>query len=123
LVLPSIGSGVAALVTDPVQSAAIRIQDGLLMVLGNWKLDTSQGFPWQSVQGKKNPALVAISNLFRKAILTLGAPVVISVTQLQIVFFSAARDLKYRFQAPANTGATIVGGSNGPNGLPFVVVQ
>lgn len=125
IVLPLIGQGGAAacIVTDDVQAAAIRIQDGLQLWLGNWQLDTTQGFPWQSVVGQKSPNLASISNLLRQAILTLGAPVVLSVTQLRLAFFSAARDLKYGFQAQANDGSTIIGGSTGPNGTPFVVVQ
>ena len=124
MLLPSIGQGATAIITDPDQCAAIRIQDGLLMFLGNWLLDTSQGMAWsQQVLGKKNPPLVAISNLIRKAILTLGSPVVIAVTQLNIAFFRSARDLKYSFQAASNTGATIIGGTAGPAGQVFVVVQ
>lgn len=123
MVLPSQGQGASALVTDEVQSAAIRIQDGLLFFLGNWLLDTSQGFPWQQFLGKKNAPLVALSNLLRQAILTLGAPVVISVTQLRMVFTSSTRDLKYAFQAQANSGATIVGGGTGPNATVYVVKQ
>jgi hypothetical protein len=125
LVMPLIGQGGAkvCIVTDEVQSAAIRIQDGLQMWLGDWAFDTTQGFPWQAVIGVKGPSLPAISNLLRKAILTLGAPVVLSVTQLRIAFFSSSRDLKYAFQAQGSDGATIVGGSSGPDGLPFVVIQ
>jgi hypothetical protein len=123
LLLPTNGLGSEAIITDPVQATAIRLQDGLQMVLGNWQLDTSQGLPWQTVLGVKNPSLVAFSNLMRTAILELGAPVVISVTQLSVIFARTLRDLKYAFQAPTNSGAILVGGSNGPNNQSFVVVQ
>lgn len=124
MVFPHIGQGTQVIITDPDQCAAIRIQDGLLMFKPSWALDQSQGMTWrQDVLGKKNPPLVAISNLLRQAILLLGAPVVIAVTQLNLAFLSATRDLKYAFQAQSNSGATILGGSSGPNGSPFVIVK
>jgi hypothetical protein len=124
MVFPHLGQGTQVIITDPDQCAAIRIQDGLLMFKNSWALDTSQGMTWlQDVLGKKPPPLVAISNLMRKAILNLGAPVVIGVTQVNLAFFSSARDLKYAFQAQSRSGATIEGGSSGPNGTPFVLVN
>ena len=125
LFLPPTGLGpIESLITDPDTCAAIRIQDGLLMFKNDWKIDTTQGMPWfQNVLAVKNPPLVAISNLLRSAILTLGAPVVIRVTQLSMAYVSVKRNLAYAFQAATNTGATIVGGSSGPNGTPFAVVE
>ena len=123
IVIPVTGQGASAIITDPDQCAAIRINDGLQMWLGNWKPDTSQGMPWQSVIGQKSPSLVGTGNLMRKTILLLGAPVVIAVTQLSLVFKRSLRDLGYTFSAQSRTGATIVGGSNGPANRPFVVVQ
>ncbi len=121
MVLPGVGLGAEAIETDPVESAAIRINDGLQLWLGDWKLDQSQGFPWQSVVNQKTPSLVAVSNLLRTAILELGAPVVVQVTQLTLIVKRSLRDLSYTFTAKATTGAKLVGGSNGPNGLPYVV--
>ncbi len=123
MVIPALGKGPTAIVTDPAQCAAIRINDGLQMWLGNWQLDVSQGLPWQQIRGQKRQSLVAIGNLLRKAILDLGAPTIIKVTQLSIVFATSLRDLGYSFTALADTGAKVVGGSNGPNGVPFVEVQ
>ncbi|HXN32722.1 MAG TPA: hypothetical protein VN894_12705 [Polyangiaceae bacterium] len=123
MILPKIGSGVSAILTDPVQCAALRIQNGLQLWLGNWKLDQSQGFPWQQILANKNPNLVAASNKLKSAILLLGAPVVISVPSVQMAFNTTIRNLVYAFTALAATGQQIIGGSNGPAGLPFVVVN
>lgn len=116
LLIPAIGKGATALVTDPDLCAAMKIADGLRMILGEWIFDTRQGFPWRQIWGQKKPNLVAIRQLLRKAILQLGAPTVISVTDAA-VFFSKTRQLQYTFAAKTNSGAIITGGS----GQPFIV--
>ncbi len=123
MVFPTIGNGAEALVSDPVQSAVLRIQDGLRLWLGNWKLDTRQGFPWPRVLANKNPNLISTANLIKKAVLLLGTPVVISVDTVQMVFDSARRNLQFYFAATANNGAQIIGGTNGPGGVPYVFVS
>ena len=123
IVLPTIGQGASCIVTDIDECAAIRIRDGLLMWQGEWKLDLSQGTPWASVVGVKNPTLVAFSTMMRGAILDLGAPAIASVTQLSIAYYRQLRNLAYAVQAKMLSGATIQGGSSGPNGQPYVVVQ
>ena len=122
VVMPKIGSGVAAILTDPVQCSALRIQNGLQFWSRNWKLDQNQGFPWQQILANKNPNLIAASNKLKSAILLLGAPVVISVPSVQMAFNTTLRNLVYTFQALANSGAQLIGGSQGPDGLPFVLV-
>jgi hypothetical protein len=122
MVMPQIGAGASAILTDPVQCAALRIQNGLQLWFQNWKLDQNQGFPWQQILANKQPNLIAASNKLKSAILLLGAPVVISVPSVQMAFNTTLRNLVYAFVALANSGAQIIGGSNGPAGLPFANV-
>jgi hypothetical protein len=123
ILMPTIGNGASAIITDPVECAALRINDGLQMWLGSWALDTSQGFPWPQILANKNPNLIAAANKLKSAILLLGAPVVIAVPSAALAFVQQTRSMAYSFQALAQTGAMLIGGSNGPAGLPYVVVQ
>lgn len=117
--MPRIGQTTSALVTDPNLCAALKIADGLSVLLGEWTFDTRQGFPWrEKVWGQKPPNVVAIQQLIRKAILQLGAPTVISVTDVA-VFTAANRQLAYTFAAKTNDNAVIRGGS----GAAFIVTD
>lgn len=123
MLMPKIGSGASAIITDPVECAALRIQNGLRLWQGNWQLDLNQGFPWGPALSNKNPNLVALSNQLKSAILLLGAPVVVAQPAIAMAFAQATRSLKFAFNAKATTGQTIIGGTAGPAGLVYVVVQ
>lgn len=117
IVLPPIGQGASALVTDPDQCCAIKLTDRFNFWKGEWFLDTSQGFPWQAILGQKRPNVVAIRQLFRKAILET-APVV-SVDDLGASYDPVKRDLRYLFAAHTDRGAVLQGGP----GARFVVTS
>ena len=46
-----------------------------------------------------------------------------AVPSAALAFVQQTRSMAYSFQALAQTGAMLIGGSNGPAGLPYVVVQ
>lgn len=104
-----------ALVTDPNQEIAIRLQDRFLLALGEWFLDTRIGVPYFQVVFVKNPDVAAIRALFRKVIET--TPGIVSVTELSTNYDPAGRTLTWSFTATTDNGATISGGS----GQPFIV--
>jgi hypothetical protein len=121
--MPKIGAGASAIITDPVECCALRIQNGLRLWKGNWALDLNQGFPWGPALSNKSPNLVALSNQLKTAILLLGAPVVVAQPVIAMAFAQATRSLKFAFKATATTGQVIIGGTSGPAGIVFVLVQ
>lgn len=104
-----------AIQRDPATCAMIKINDQLQLGLGEWFIDTSQGFPWlQKVFGIKNPPIASISAMIRKVI--LGTPGIIIVNELNVSYDPSGRVLYYPFKATLNTGAVIKGGDT-----PFAV--
>ena len=101
--------------TDPVQSAAWDLQDKFGLGLGEWIYDTSQGIPYFSFLGIKNPPLAGIREMFRQVI--LSTPPIVSVVELAVTFNRKLRNLAYNFTAKCDTGQVIMGGS----GTPFVI--
>ena len=102
-------------VTDPVQCAAWDLQDRLALGLGEWVYDTSQGVPYFSFLGIKNPPIASIREMLRSVI--LSTPPIVSVVELGVTFNTKLRNLAYTFSAKCDTGQVIVGGT----GVPFVV--
>jgi hypothetical protein len=115
LVFPTIGGGEVALVTDPNAECAIKLRDRFRLWLGEWFLDTRQGFPWLDILGQKQPDLVAVKQLIRKAL--LQTPTVANVDDVSVDFERATRTLSYAFTVHTTGGAQITGGS----GQPFIV--
>jgi hypothetical protein len=101
--------------TDPVVCAAWDLQDKFSLGLGEWFLDTSQGIPYLSVLGVKNPDLSAIRAMLRAVILSV--PPIVSVQELSVTLNPKTRALAYNFRATADTGQVITGGA----GQPFIV--
>lgn len=103
-----------ALITDVVQCAADWLADRFALGLGEWFLDTSQGIPYLSFLGVKNPSLDAIRAMFRSVI--LFDPTIVSVTEL-VVTLNARRQMQYVFSCQVNDGSTITAAT----GQPFVI--
>lgn len=101
-------------VTDPVQCAAWELEDRLALTLGEWVYDTSQGVPYFTFMGVKNPPIKAITNMFRSIILGVQP---IQAVSISVQFNRRTRSLAYNFVASCQGGRTITGGS----GQPFVV--
>lgn len=101
-------------VTDPVQCAAWELEDRLNLALGEWIYDTSEGVPYFSFLGVKNPSIPAITAMFREIILSVQP---IQTVDITASFDRRKRSLSYKFTAHCEGGRTITGGS----GQPFVV--
>ena len=100
------------LVTDPAECARQWIIDSLSLWLGEWFLDTTEGFPWaQKVLGLKNASATEIKGLLRQAI--KAAPAVVTVSAAAF-FNRQLRQFAYTFAATLNTGQIITGGSGQP---------
>jgi hypothetical protein len=90
------------------------LADRFALGLGEWFLDTSQGIPYLSFLGVKNPSLDAIRAMFRSVI--LFDPTIVSVTEL-VVTLNARRQMQYVFSCQVNDGSTITAAT----GQPFVI--
>lgn len=102
------------LVTNVAQCAADWLADRLELGLGEWFLDTSQGIPFFSFLGVKNPSIDAIRAMFRSVI--LFDPTIVSVTELSVTL-NARRQMTYNFSCKVNDGSTI----QAFTGVPFIV--
>jgi hypothetical protein len=109
MLLPTIGSGQSAIVTDPATCAKIKIPSVFQFVKGEWVLDQNLGFPWPTVWSQKNPNLFVLKQLFRKTLLgiTVGMPPVVAITDLAMAYASAIRDLKYSTAVRLATGQNV----------------
>lgn len=83
---------------------------------GEWFIDTREGVPYFQYVFVKNPDLNAISQMFKKVLLT--TPGVASVVKVQCDFYTNLRQLVASFECVTDTGAVIAGGP----GDPFIVV-
>ncbi len=108
-------SGRLVLETDEVVAAAIKLKHRLQFFLGEWFLDTRLGVPYFDVVFVKNPDIEVIRRMFRRII--LSCPPIVDVNKLDIFFLKAERKLIYEFQAVAEDGRTVTGGS----GQDFIV--
>ncbi len=109
MLLPTIGSGQSAIVTDPATCAKIKIPSVLQFVKGEWVLDQNLGFPWLTVWAQKNPNLFALKQLFRKTLLgvSVGMPAIVQITDLAVIYTSAIRNLLYATSVRLATGQTV----------------
>lgn len=100
--------------TDRATLTRQKITDQFNLWLGEWFLDTTQGFPWiQRVLGIKNPSLTQLRSLFREAI--LEAPGVSSVDQLTLSVNPQTRGLSVdALQITLNNGEVLTGGAGQP---------
>ena len=104
-------------ITTDLQTLAIQtIRGRVLMFLGEWFLDTRQGFPWFEIVFVKAPDLQVIRLLLRQAILT--APMVASLSKSEVAFDPSTRILTYSFEAKLNDGSSVTFGE----GTPYVLV-
>lgn len=108
--LPVVGDPVAAIVTDPLQVAQIKLNSSLLMTLGEWAFDTGKGFAWQLVRGQKNPNLSIIRSMLRNYLLSIAT--VVAVLELSVTFDRRLRDFQYSAQVTIDTGQTVMIGSS-----------
>ncbi len=108
-------NGRLQLETDEVIAAAIKLKHRLAFVLGEWFLDQRLGVPYFDVVFVKNPDIEVIRRMFRRII--LSCPPIADVKSLDVYFLKAERKLVYEFQAVAEDGRTITGGS----GNEFIV--
>jgi hypothetical protein len=97
MLFPTNGEGASAITTDPATCAAIKITAVFGMVLGEWTLDTTKGFPWLSIWSQKNPNAFSLKQLFRKTLLgiAVGMERVASIEDLALTYDSALRNLSY----------------------------
>jgi hypothetical protein len=107
-------NGAAAIVTDPALCAQIKIPSVLKFVLGEWILDTSEGFPWRTIWGQKSPDLFSLKQLIRKTLLgiTVGMPPIASIVDLATTYDAALRNLLYQTSVKLSTGQIVTVGSS-----------
>ena len=83
-----------------------RIRVRLAFWLGEWFLDTLQGFPYIERVFVKNPKLPVINSLFRSAI--AGVPGILSVQQCAVTGFNkVTRSATISFLAKLSDGSVI----------------
>jgi hypothetical protein len=109
MLFPTAGNGAAAIVTDAATCAEIKIPSVFGLVLGEWILDTTLGFPWRQIWGQKNPNLFGIRQLFRKALLAInvGMPPVASIVDLSTLYDANKRSLAYKASVRLATGQVV----------------
>ena len=100
---------------DPVVAAAYKLRNRLQFFKGEWFLDTRVGVPYYDEVFIKNPSLAIIRRLVRRII--LSCPPIVAVRKLDMFFLRKERALVYNFEATAEDGRTVSGGS----GQPFIV--
>jgi hypothetical protein len=122
MVLPIIGGATLpanlapVIQTDEGQAAAIIIDNKLSMWLGEWYLDLSQGTPWLTILGVKNPDLNAVRQVLQGII--AGTPPVNVVNDVSLAFDTTTRNLTWSWTATLDSGVVITGGST-----PYVVPE
>lgn len=106
------------LVVDPNEVCLRTVQDGLLLWQGEWFLDTTDGFPWLLILGRKIVNTGQFVALMQQYLLSCTGVVSANVTAS---FNGAQRNFAYSFSARTSTGAVLTGGTNqafqysGPN--------
>lgn len=105
------------MLTEDIPTLAVQdIRGRMLLFLGEWFLDTRQGFPWFELVFVKAPDLRAIRLLMMRAI--SSSPWVSSISRSEISFQPDSRVLTYFFEAKLTDGSTVAFGE----GTPFVLV-
>lgn len=85
-----------------VEAIAQDCETRLRTFLGEWFLDTRIGVPYyQDILGQK-PRIPVVRNIFRKAVLT--TPGVINVTDLNVTYDGATRELSVSFIGETTEG-------------------
>ena len=101
-------------VTDVNQCAAWDLEDRLALAQGEWIYDTTQGVPYFSFMGVKNPSIPAIQEMFRQACMSVQGIVSASV---KATLNRPTRALSVTVACTTNEGYLITGGP----GTPFVI--
>ncbi len=95
-----------ATLIDGVDAIAQRLRIRLGFWLGEWFLDTRQGFPFiQNVAGQKRPNMRLIERLYRRAI--LGCPGVSKIISFSISVVAKTRTAAIKFKVKVEGGATV----------------
>jgi hypothetical protein len=105
MLLPTMGEGASALVTDIGTCAVIKIKAGLQFILGEWFLDQTLGFPWLPIWQQRNPDVTSIRQQIRKFV--LGVPTVVEVVDLSVAYNAPLRDLQYALSARLSNGQIV----------------
>lgn len=109
-------NGRLVLETDPVVAAAIKLKHRFQFFKGEWFLDTRQGIPYfTTILGVKKPNIEIIRRMIRRII--LSCPPITAIPRLDVYYLPSARKLTFEFEATADDGRTVSGGS----GKPFIV--
>ena len=109
--------GALVLITGVAECAAVELRNRFLFAKGEWFLDTRVGVPYFAHVFKKNPNLGLIRRLFEDII--LNTPGVAEIREFELDWDTAKRVLSFSFEAVADDGKTITGGS----GQPFIVKE
>lgn len=104
MLLPTVGSGQSALVTDPDAATTIKLSDRYQLVEGEYFLDPTAGFPWPKVR-VRNPNLIAIRQLLRNY--ALACPRVARVVDVALTYAPTLRNLAYALKATTITGSSV----------------
>jgi hypothetical protein len=109
MLFPTNGEGASAITTDPATCAEIKISCVFGLVLGEWTLDTTQGFPWLPIWSQKNPNVYALAALFRATILgiSVGMLPVASIEDLSLTYAAAVRNLAYAAWVKLSSGQLV----------------
>ena len=103
MVMPLVGSGVAAIETDPTINAARKLQDRFQLWLGEWFANVNLGFPWPAYLRTKSPNLGLLASAANAyAIATPG----ISTADISPTIDAARRHLSMPGTATLTTGGT-----------------
>lgn len=103
--LPPNGQGASAIVYTAGAIVAIKIPSVLQFVLGEWALNTNEGFDWFSVWSQKNPILALLEQKIRAAILAI--PLVASIVSLSTAYSLQTRNVQYALAVKLTTGQTV----------------
>lgn len=101
-------------VRDPATCAAQKLTNRLLLLLGEWFLDTRLGLPFLQAIAVKNPDLRVVKQIIQQVI--LGVPGIVAIQQLDVALGPDRRAL-VTLRAQCDDGAIITGGE----GNAFIV--
>ena len=101
--------------SNSIAECAQELNSRLNFALGEWFLDTLQGFPYLTAVLIKNPDVNVIATLYKS--MFLATPGVAAVTSFTIAFVGATRTLTWSAQIKHQSGNYIQGGA----GQPFIV--
>lgn len=100
-------------VCDINTACAQKLRARLQFFLGEWFLDTNQGFPYlQYVFGVKNVNLGIAKQLFQNVLLSTSP--IIGINSISLSLNNLTRALDFEFNVQLQSGATISGSSDGP---------